>query len=100
MLMKRGTKKEAKEKSNEQKKTQKILQSSLELIDTSILVLEVVAQVKEFIDLNTHLTSLLNGLCDAKQLLRELVEFCHDKFKAFHLHFSKHAPEQTLEHKS
>ena len=55
-------------------KTRKTLQSSLESIDTSVLVHEAVARVKEeFPDSDTHLTSLVNGLCDAKQLLGELM---------------------------
>ena len=51
------------------KKTQKTLQNLLESIDISVLVLEAVAGVKEqFTNLDTHLTSLANKLCDAKQL--------------------------------
>ena len=64
-------------------KTQKTLQNSLEVIDTSVLVLEAVAG-EWFTDSDTHLTSLANDyakqMCDVKQLLSELVEFYHDTF--------------------
>ena len=60
------------------------LQSSLESIDSYVLVLEEVARVrKELIDLNGRCTHLVNKLCDAKQLLSEI-----------HLQ----PTEQTLEH--
>ena len=60
------------------KKTRKTLQSSLESIDTSVLVLEAVARLKEqFTDSDSHLTNLANELCNAKELLSELVEFHH-----------------------
>ena len=72
------------------KKTQKTLQSSLESIDTSVLILEAVARVKEeFTDSDTHLTSFVNGLCDAEQLLRELAEFHRDTFVALHIECKK-----------
>ena len=37
---------------------------------------------KRFIDSDTDLTSLVNGLCDPKQLLRKLAKFHHDTFVA------------------
>ena len=77
------------------KKMQETLQCSLELIDTNVLVLEAVAQVKEkFPDSDTHLTSLVNGLCDVKQLLRELTEFHRDTFMALHVECKKEKNSQ------
>ena len=68
------------------KKMRKTLESSQESIDTSVLVHEAVARIKqEFPDSDTHLTSLVNGLCDAKQLLGELTEFHRDTFAALHV---------------
>ena len=69
------------------KKIRKTLQSSLESINTSVIILEAVAWVKEeFTDSDTHLTSFVNGLCDAEQLHRELAEFHRDTFVALHRH--------------
>ena len=48
------------------------LQSSLESIDSYVLVLEEVARVREeLIDLNGR-TNLVNKLCETKQLLSEI----------------------------
>ena len=49
------------------------LQSSLESIDSYVLVLEEVARVREeLIDLNGRCTNLVNKLCETKQLLSEI----------------------------
>jgi len=46
------------------------------LIDTEVLVLEAVTQQREEFEMDTtHSTSLVNELCDVKQLLKESVEF-------------------------
>ena len=77
------------------KKTWKTLQSLLQSIDTSVLVLKAVARVKEDItDSDTRLISLVNGLCDATQLLRELAEFHRDTCMALHVECKKEKNSQ------
>ncbi|XP_065904795.1 uncharacterized protein [Dysidea avara] len=74
------------------KKTRETLQSSLKSIDTTILVQEAVARIREEFD--SESSSLVNELCAEQQLLQELVEFHRDTFVALHIECKKEKNSQ------
>ena len=95
----------SKDKANPRKKRQRKvmtkrirdeLQTSLESIDSDVLVLEVVVRVREQLiaDSDGRCTDLVNKLCEAKQLLTELAEFHRDTFVALHIECKKQKNSQ------
>ena len=65
------------------KKTRKMLQDSITLIDPAFLTKEVTtALTEQFSD--GHLITFVTNVCEAKQLLKNLVEYFRNTFAALH----------------
>jgi len=74
------------------KKARETLQGSLNCIDTSLLVLEAVARIREEFDLSS--THLIDEFCSSKQLLQDLAGFHRDTFVELHVKCKKEKNSQ------